>query len=446
LDPGSDTSVEAWLEQTSYPYHRKLELLEKWNACSRILNAKKHFKVQSFMKDETYPEYKHARGINSRSDEFKCRVGPIFRLIEKVLFKQDWFVKRIPVHLRPEYILGRLFKNGSKYVATDYTAFESMFVKELMQACEFQLYDYMTSELPEHEEFMTLMDTVLAGENVCVNKNFTVKLEATRMSGEMCTSLGNGFSNLMFMLFICEMNGNTDVVGVVEGDDGLFTMNGEFPTSEDFAKLGLIIKMDVHESIETASFCGLVFDREDLINVTDPREVLAGFGWGASKYSGSRKSKLLTLLRCKALSVAHQYPGCPILGSLAQYALRVSRSHDVRNTILNWQNTYEREQLLEVLGSGKRGTDLYVIPPPRTRFLVEKLYGISVEHQLHIEQYLDSLMTVQHLSDPILTLYMAPSWTHYWDNYVLSEESRNPLRVWPQADAYQLENPLFDAG
>jgi hypothetical protein len=390
------------------------------------------------MKDETYPEYKHARAINSRSDEFKCAVGPIFRLIEKQVFKHRAFIKRVPVSDRPRTILESLYRVGAVYVATDYTAFESLFVKLIMESCEFELYDYMTQYLSDGENFMRLLHVVLGGENICDFKTFTTYLEATRMSGEMCTSLGNGFSNLMFMLFMAEEKGCTCVEGKVEGDDGLFAMLGPPPTTEDFARLGLIIKLEVHHDLETASFCGLVFDREDCVNVTDPREVLATFGWTANKYLKARSSKKFALLRCKALSLAHQYPGCPIIVALARCALRVTRSVDVRNLVYNWRNTYEREQLIAAFESNV----VFVEPPKRTRHLVEKLYRIPIEHQFAIEAYLDSVVALGPLEHHLIDLHMSPVWKHYWHSYSSTEVTRTPDQQWVQCPAYKLTLPF----
>jgi hypothetical protein len=440
LAPDSDISVQTWLDSTNYPLHRKDELMRKYTDCEGRLDPRKHYKCKSFMKDECYPEYKHARAINSRSDEFKCKVGPIFRLIEKVVFKHKAFIKRIPVSDRPQYILDMLKRNGAIYMATDYTAFESLFTRDIMEACEFQLYEYMTQYLPDGASFMGLLREVLGGENVCEFKNFTVSLDATRMSGEMCTSLGNGFSNLMFMLFMCQEAGCTNVDGVVEGDDGLFTMIGTPPTTELFARLGLVIKIDIHTNIEEASFCGLIFDVDDRLNVTDPRDVLASIGWSSAKYAKSNTNKRKTLLRCKALSAAYQYPGCPIVGALAKYILRVTRSYDVRHMVSNWQNTYERTQLIEALDYGYD----FKNPPTNTRLLVEKKYGISIEHQLCIEAYLDSLDELQHLHHPIIDLYMPLLWKQYWFNYVLGKCDEYPGAHWVHCQIYELNNPLSD--
>jgi len=422
LDADTDLSVPTWLEGTSYPDWRKQELAQTWEV-GIDLTDDRIYHCASFQKDETYPEYKHGRGINARSDEFKILVGPIFKAIETEVYKHPSFIKHVPVSERAAYISEMLSSPGSKYYATDYTAFESLFVAAIMEAVEFELYGYMTSDLPCHEEFMNLCRTVLAGENRCNFKDFRVLLEATRMSGEMCTSLGNGFSNLMFMLFVAAEKGCTDVKGVIEGDDGLFTMKGEAPTQSDFADLGLIIKMETHLQLNTASFCGIVFDEEDLLNVTDPRTILVNFGWGSRRYACSGSKTLRSLLRCKALSLAHSYPGCPIIGALARMGLRLTSdisNRQVLDRVVNRRkamNDWQREWTLKMLDMG---VPCFKNPPLNTRFLVEKLYGIQVEHQLMIERHLDSMTVLGPITSGIIDLYMTDCWRHYANNYVQS--------------------------
>jgi len=420
----SDTSVGTWLESTPYPAWRKEELKLAWEKCNGILK-KEDYVCKSFVKDETYPEFKHARGINSRTDAFKCKVGPVFRLIEQVVYKHAAFIKKVPVHKRPEYIMNRLKQVGARYFATDYTAFEALFIKELMVVCEFELYEYMTQNLPEFEEFNALCHEVLAGTNKCDYKSFSVKLNATRMSGEMCTSLGNGFSNLMFMLFLCEEVGSTYVEGVVEGDDGLFVISGPAPSTADFEELGLVIKLQECETIEEASFCGIIFDPNDQQNLRDPMRVLTTFGWTSRQHvcSGTKKKK--ALLRCKALSLAHQYPGCPIIQSLAQYGLRVTS--DVGNystwKIINGKsiNEYQRGILMDAM--------INPIKPARigmgSRLLVERMFGVPVEDQIRYEHYLEGLSSIQPLSAGVLEHYLRPVWGDYWRQYVI----RRPQEV-----------------
>jgi hypothetical protein len=405
----SDVSIETWLAQTNYPAWRKKQLLQKYRAIVDQFDER-YFNVKSFQKDEVYPEYKYPRAINSRVDEFKCLTGPVFKLIEKALFKLDWFIKKVPVKDRPRVIFERI-GHGYQFIATDHTAYEAHFTREMMEDCEFQLYSYMTQNLPCHEQFMWYMHHVIAGVSKCFFRDFMVKVNATRMSGEMNTSLGNGFSNLMFMLFMCKEKGCKDVSGFVEGDDGIFTMIGEPPTIEDFAELGLTLKCEISSELNTASFCGLVFDVQDQLNVTNVLEELATFGLTTARYARASKRRLMELLKCKAISLAYQYPRCPILFALAKYGLRVTKDYKAK---AGYMNEYERALFLEA----KLHSQQQLSPPPiRTRMLVEQLYGVSIENQLKVEAYLDSLEEVQPLRIPILGHLFPDSWSDYYYRY-----------------------------
>jgi len=417
LRSDADTSVEAWLQKTDYPQHRRVELLEKWNRIQGKIRPK-HRKCKCFMKDESYPDYKHVRGIYSRSDEFKCRAGPIFKLIEEEVYKLPQFIKHVPVKDRPAYIKEMLYRFTGKYVATDYTTFEASFVKEIMDSCEFELYSYMTSVLPDGPDWLEEMRSTLMGMNHCDFKNFWMELDSTRMSGEMCTSLGNGFTNLMVMMFLCEELGSK-VVGVVEGDDGLFRILGLLPTSSDFASLGFTIKLEEHSDLCSASFCGIIFHPDECINVTDPAKVLCSFGWTTNRYAKCRPRRKLELLRCKALSYAWQYPGCPIIQSLAHYGLRMTKNlrNDEMKTFVEKKlvaDVYQRRHLIMVVNDEVQFKPVGI----KTRMLVASKYGISVEMQILIEKYLDEKSDLTHLDIPGIELLVPRSWIHYWNHYV----------------------------
>jgi len=424
LSEDTDVSFEAWLEQTNYPQWRKDDLAQQWEDCKGVMTAR-HFIVKSFMKDETYPEFKHARGINARHDVFKCTVGPYFKLIENVLYQHPAFIKHIPVPDRPEYIKEMLYVLGGQYIATDYTAYESHFTAEMMESCEFQLYDYMTKNLPEHDKFMALCRDVIAGTNLCQYKMFDVLIEATRMSGEMCTSLGNGFSNLMAFLFVCHEK-NSKCVGVVEGDDGLFRVQGDLPTDEDFARLGFTIKIETHKRLEEASFCGIIFDLDDCVNVTDPADVLLNFGWAGQFHVNGSRVRHLELLRAKSMSFAYQYPGCPIIQSLAHYGLRVTKHIDLARFMEKSRaiNTYERDVLAAAYENRFDVTRLPV--PENTRALVERKFGIKIEEQIDIENYLDSLDVIQPLYHWTFDFIMSRASVEYWTHYVLDQKEDYP--------------------
>jgi len=437
LPADSDTSFETWVSRTNYPEWRRQDLRIKWAKIEKIENLdKRYHAVKSFVKDEFYPDFKHARGINSRTDEFKCAVGPIFKLIEEAVFKDRHFIKRVPVALRPQVIASRLQRLGGKVVTTDYTSFESLFTAEFMDACEFELYDYMTSELPDGPTFMNLVRDVLAGKNRCHWRDFIVEVLATRMSGEMCTSLGNGFANLMLMLFLNEEELKQQVDGFVEGDDGIFVVTGEPPSPADYARLGMVVKLEVHESINTASFCGIVFDVNDLCNLTDPLEVIAKFGYANNRYLRVNRKKTLMLLRCKALSLAHQYPGCPIIQSLAYFGLRATKR--VQYYLEGWvkkggpagTSMWERDQLLEAI----KEQDKLV---PRSigegsRLLVEKLWDIPTNLQLAVESKLDAKNDLEPLYLPDLVARIPSAWVKYWDGYSTVDDVYSDKVVEPQ--------------
>lgn len=120
LDPCGDYSVRTWLDNTSYPKWRKDDLWETWVRSFGIL-TKRDFRNKSFMKDEPYGEYKHVRNIFSRTDVWKCMLGPYMKAIETIMYKHPSFIKHVPVLDRPKYIMDMLYTVGAKYIETDYT-------------------------------------------------------------------------------------------------------------------------------------------------------------------------------------------------------------------------------------------------------------------------------------------------------------------------------------
>lgn len=395
LEPGVDCSVESWLKNSNYPEWRKLELRDAPDMRYAEDN-KRYFKCASFGKDEFYTEYKHLRTINSRSDAFKKFSGPIFALIEREVFKLPYFIKKVAYPDRASFIMEKVFGGEDLPVfATDYSSFESSFTAEIMDAVELQLYEYMTQHLPDGKAWAAEIRRALTGEQFLGFKNVLVQTIATRMSGDMCTSLGNGFTNLMLMLFVGECQNLGELLGVFEGDDGLGRFERGLPDPSFFDDLPFTLKFEVHSKLSTASFCGLVFDPQVKVNCCDPRAAIAKFGWTSAKYARAKSSTLRALLRSKALSMAYQFPACPVLTALADYGLRVTRSVSVEK-ILNSRNTswWVRENLSEALAAGVPERQE---PAMATREVVSEKFGVSVDQQLRWEKYLDSLNTIQPL-------------------------------------------------
>jgi len=431
LSPDSDVSVEHWLESTTYPLYRRLELLRKNHQIVKVIC--KYLRVKSFMKDETYITYKHARGINSRTDEFKTLVGPIFKLIEKELFSLPYFIKKVPVTERPQFIIDMIHRDGHKYMATDFTSFEAHF-DELMEDCEFQLYEYMTQNLATGTAFMNLIREALLGVNCCDFKWLNVEVYRRRMSGEMCTSLGNGFTNLMLILYMFSQQ-NIEPNVVVEGDDGLTGFPSECtpPSQELIKELGLKLKLEEVENVCEASFCGNVFDMSDKLVVTEPITEIVSFGWTTSRYLRSKEKRHMELLRSKSLSLLYQYRGNPILTSLALYGLRVTEGYRARAPVMN---EYQREEFARMTEDIKK-KGLPVIPPPHnTRALVERLYGIDVHTQKQLEDYFNNLTTLTPLSHPAIINHSKKVWSHYDYHYSLDiNRTHDPTSLFPSVVA-----------
>jgi len=439
LSADTDTSFETWISGTPYPFWKKeafrkvyeetqTEVTEK-SVCTE--KVQKYCKVNSFQKDETYPTYKPARAINSRTDAFKIRVGPIFKLIEKELFAKDEFIKHTPMDQRVEQIKRELTQENCKIIGTDYTAFESLFTKEFMEVVEFQLYQYMTTEI-EDQEWYKIVSHALSGQNHCQFRNkFTMILDATRMSGEMCTSLGNSFANLMSMMFIAEELRIESLRGRVEGDDGIFTFYGQTPTAEDFAEIGLIIKIEEYDSLTEGSFCGIIADENELINVTNPIIAMLDFGWTTKCYADATLKKRLTLLRSKALSLAYQYPGCPVLSSLAQYGLRMTKG---KNENYGSMCEYEKSELKRVQKHHK--TIPYREVGQQTRLLVERKFGLMVEDQLEIEAYLDAKQDLSPITVPVIVSNCHEDAKDYYTKYVYTYHRSERMM--------EVECPIYD--
>lgn len=392
---------------------------------SRFIDTECH----CFCKAESYPTYKYPRVISARVDRSKIAFGKYFKLIEAELYEgkiipsnhRYEFIKHVPVPDRPAYIEEHVGKIGEdvKYAATDYTSFEAHFTPEVMMRVEFQLYKYMTQFLDGYDLFVQLLDGVLAGTNHMIFKEFEALITGTRMSGETNTSLGNGFFNLMAFYYACHVSGATNVSGVVEGDDGLFSFEGSAPTELDFEEMGLIIKLEYHPDLNSASFCGIIYDSEDKANIVEPFEVLVDTPYTTTFYATARSDTLKLLLKAKAYSLAYQYPRCPILSHYADYLLRMTADVDddrvkklLEGKETNW---WEKNTLARAIGKAAK-TEI----GENSRNLMFTKFGVSPTDQLYIEKYFDNKKDLSPVNDPLILLMIAdknPVWVEYYNNY-----------------------------
>jgi hypothetical protein len=439
---GSDIlDSESWLEGRPYSQARKEQLIASIKSIDGLagiadlaalekvivdmLNMIE--KVKMHTKEENYTDYKHARAINSRTDEFKVLTGPAFSAMEKILFALPWFIKKVPVKDRPRFIR-RLMKPGFEYWATDYTAFESLFTPEIMRAVEFQLYEHLIGGCAP--QLLAYIKKTLAGRNTVESKNTSFKVDGVRMSGEMNTSLGNSFSNLMFFLFYMEEMSIDHGGGHVEGDDGLFAVPCGTPVpTKFFETIGLKLKIEVFSDVSHASFCGIVADTGSDINVTDPKKAMAAFGWGGAQYVGCRDSTKKKLVRCKAFSLAHQFRGCPILDVLAHKTLQLTSGYNVEDFYLKINMDQHKSLVLQqaMENSADIIRDGPLEPGLGTRMLVEELYSIPVHIQIEIEHYISGLTSFGSLHCTADDGLWPHNWVHYATHYTFPVTMTNGL-------------------
>jgi hypothetical protein len=337
--------------------------------------------IRSFIKREFYMEPKFARIIAGVDPKFTVRYYAIFKAIEKKLFSRPEFIKKIPVPDRPRYIMEQTRSEElNLFRATDYTRFECSFDQRVMETLEIQLYKRAVSDCPELVEEMNSFIRAFSGLNRCSFGDCMYTVTATRMSGDICTSLGNGFSNLMLNLFAAHSVG-AQTFGVVEGDDGLFGWEGEPPNADFFSDLGFIVKLEDVNSIGDASFCGLVFDPGACQNICDPVESLIKLPYVHQKYQGARDDYLRQLIRMKAVCRVYEAPHCPMVSVFCRRLMEVIPDK-FTDRMADSEGWYYRERHI----TANRTTLPDFDPDPRTRILFAERYGYSLAEQRVFEE------------------------------------------------------------
>lgn len=364
-------TFDEWIEETHYSKKRKQQLrdLRLKGSPKDVFEAK----IKCFVKDEFYPELKAPRMISSREDRAKVWLGPIFSSIEDVLYVLPPFVKRLTAQERIQKIDG-MFGDRPVYV-TDYSSFETHFHRKMMECVEMVIYKHLLKKFPSELELVK----VILGRNHLVSKYFSGELEAVRMSGEMNTSVGNGISNYMFMLFAASKLGVEVKNMVVEGDDGLVELNAEL-SPDLFAKMGLEIKLAPTRPCE-ASFCGCVYDPMTLRNFGHPLDLLAKIGWAPKKamsYSARRRTELLV---AKVYSACAEFPGVPIVWKFCELVLRHEKKVSYARAYKYLD--YYKTTLLTM-------SDQITKPTALDRQWFAYLTGLSAQDQLAIEAEFES--------------------------------------------------------
>lgn len=425
--------------------------------CYGMSNREKKelLEMKSFIKEEFYEEAKHPRMIISRSDDWKILVGGISHRMEKLLFHGDktahWFVKGTPVSEYPKR-MEEIRQKWPVIMETDYSSFEGSFSNYYANICEVLLFKHVLKCHPDWFNFisqmypmgpierlytlltdkpqlnqdlvdsldmtdpysmwLSWMELLKRDEDGRVphpdefmsqaseyspaikNKYVTMFIPAGRKSGEMWTSLANGFSNLMNMLFLCSEN-RVACDGMVEGDDGFFGVSSKKLGSCHFKDLGFNIKLEYATESYELSFCGQRYN-PDTMNVLISPEIINRMGWTCSRryFKCGLKTKL-KLLKGKARSAYELGCKSPMVSVLAW---KIYTSLNVQEKLR--RSFRFRDQHMD---------EVDLLNPPEVnysdRLMYEKMFGVSPQEQIRFEDEIISSPDLRDFHFPFRDFY-----------------------------------------
>lgn len=359
----------------------------------------------SFTKSERYPDYKAHRGINGCTLEEKAFLGPLMKSVEHAVYShfRSYLMKGIPTHLRSRALAERL--HSGKLLGLDFSAFESGVLREYAVGIEYYLVKHLAGHLaPLEVEYF--LESCKSPRKLDYGK-FVATVHHGRCSGDLNTSFSNALINMLMVRFVCRHYGY-DPVGVVEGDDGLFVLDGPPPTTQDFADLGFAAKIEMFDSISEAGFCKLKFG-DDLVQITDPIERLVKFGWTTSASLSPRIR--WSLLFTKALSLKAEFPDCPILSPFADWVVDNCRASGYKLSRVFDEDRGWNARKLE-MGALYRPSRILT----STREAMASIYSIPADTQLHLEsQFCGPL---HYLDLPSVVNRCPDAWIDCWNTYV----------------------------
>lgn len=431
-----------YLADTTYSERRKQEL-RNLERMSIVLTPEVDYfnpdaTVKLFIKNETYSEYKFARGINTRHDRSKIFMAPYVKTVEHLFYTLGCFVKHISVADRPQHVrrvLSRLHWSplepgafepgdgdlrGLKFYVTDHTAFESAMTPQIMSAFEFAVY--RTLFCKDHN-FCHFMKKITMGKQKIKNHLVSCTRLGGRMSGDLTTSIGNGITNLFSIEYILTSRHIPHSV-VVEGDDALIAIPLRYTIRPEWwTELGFTVKLEEVKHPRESGFCGMYYsENADGTNtlMRDPRKILASTGWLDAPYDPVTAAEIM---RGRALSLALECGGEPIVNAYVRYLVRTFGLGVAR-----WRNDYWNALKLETLqvkyeflGEYLRSRvqnefiRAYGPVPRQARDFFNEKFHIDPHRQVEIESLLDKTEP-GHLSGAWLDRLMgdSPDYSHFY--------------------------------
>lgn len=370
-----ESLLDDWLAHSNYTAARAAELKKlASDYMNGDIDMNRIYLCDSFIKSEMYDEIKEARIINARTDWFKVIAGPYIHAIEKLVY-DDHFVK----HKTPAQIVKRLNKLrsvGSIFMETDYSSFEGSFDPELQRHVERALWDHMLVDYPE---ILSIIQRAYSRSHIRYKNRAHAIFEGSRMSGDMWTSLANGFTNKMINEYMAMCARDNEYDYLVEGDDAIICSSSRWDTDIP-ARLGFKLTLETASDFNELSFCGL--NAVDGVLIPNVRKILTRYGYTAEmKYYMDVKTnnqRYRDLMYSKACSLLATSAKVPVLGELARQQMRVWNGVNNFRYYDWWERQFYSYDEPEPLQSQPISMSV--------RRFVEEKYHIPIVLQLQLEE------------------------------------------------------------
>jgi len=463
-------SFDDWMATRPYPESRADQIRK-----AQFKRPEITADSQTHIKEEFYVDYKPERFIRAVDDWLLARCGPIESAIEKQFFSLPAFIKSVPGSARAEWIKTQCYSTCAAMSENDYTSME-VHLQGVRAAWVHEFTFQFVQIIDTDGEFLMLFDesTGLSGVRSMTRLPGIVNVENAYglFSGKPETSYVNAVQNLLNYFYIQEYvyhnkfedtlayitswqhitsNKLSDThasdtgltpTGMIEGDDSLHGAEiGQAPDAAQFQMIGYNCSPRISAGLNGRDFIGMVFDEDERIIVTDIVASVCSVGWASAAYANDNTNTHLALLRARGYSMLYQYTHCPVLHEMALYVLRVTRSIDVTRLLKRDRrlSLWEREQLQEAVFAMRHHEKMERRECPRTRHLVEEVYGLDIGLQRRIESELTQLQVLRPLR--LFPTYLIPdSWLDFYQNYCVNT-SRERMKISPIPD-YPTEDPF----
>lgn len=357
-----------------------------------------------FIKRETYPSGdKPPRLISFPQEGEKLIMTMAFYHVMHPLFSSSYASKEIPEDVRPRVIEKRLSRPGAKYFVADYTSWECVPNKMIMQLGEHRVLRQCVDPC-----YHFVFDWIERGGVLRHKSGVKMKIPAVQYSGRYTTSLSNTIRNKLMMDAV-SFYLNVPYKGVFEGDDSLTSWPHSVQKeqiTDALGRLGVVAEIDQVMHPGQGGYCSMYWNR-NLELMIEPVKMLANFPISRSQLSLSSKNHE-ALLSAKAMSLAYRAPGCPICCALVdsyitEYGLLDNHNQWVRDRFRTFTKIVRQGHV--TTGSSVKVAfdrwDLVRNPTNDQRHMFYELFHILPNAQILIE---DSIRCKRGFDENILWL------------------------------------------